>query len=335
MASKFPLPSKEDNLSYNLEDLAGFDLTPVNPSDPSLNLTSLTRDNAQLLVNKLFTTLPLEQVVDKVKAGTTGGSGSGGATTVGVIRGSLACAKIPELRKPHVRLPRQKPVPKPKEPTRWEKFAAEKGIHKKKKSKLVRDEVTGEWGRAYGYGSIKQKAEKRNNWAVEEKGVVGGIGASAARHEDGDVFAKKKAEKQLETAKQKMRELRNKVEGAGFKMLPVQLESKSRYPMIHVCCPCLRNHSPPNTNTLSPPQNNKVPAARTLVAASRGSTRPSSARRPRPLPQGSLIAWRETRTRSSSVVRSTRLTPPSKSRTSAPPTRKPSIGWNGLTLRSR
>ena len=39
------------------------------------------------------------------------------------------------------RLPREKPVPKPRPPTKWEKYAREKGINKRKKDKKVWDDI--------------------------------------------------------------------------------------------------------------------------------------------------------------------------------------------------
>jgi Ribosome biogenesis regulatory protein (RRS1) len=60
--------------------------------------------------------------------------------------------KLVELPEPTMRLPRAKPLPKPKPLTKWEKFAKEKGIVKKKRSKLVFDEATQDWKRRHGYG---------------------------------------------------------------------------------------------------------------------------------------------------------------------------------------
>jgi hypothetical protein len=48
-------------------------------------------------------------------------------------------------------LPREKPAPKPKPLTRWEKFAKEKGIAKKKKDLMVYDEQSKEWKPRFGY----------------------------------------------------------------------------------------------------------------------------------------------------------------------------------------
>ena len=55
------------------------------------------------------------------------------------------------LPKPTTVLPREKPIPKPKPLTKWQKFAQKKGIVKKKRSKLVYDEDADEWRRRHGY----------------------------------------------------------------------------------------------------------------------------------------------------------------------------------------
>lgn len=49
--------------------------------------------------------------------------------------------RLAMLPDPTMRLPREKPLPKPRELTKWEKFAQKKGIVKKKRSKLQYDEV--------------------------------------------------------------------------------------------------------------------------------------------------------------------------------------------------
>lgn len=76
-------------------------------------LSNLTRDNTQILINEIWQ-LPTERVdeciVAKLPTSTTG---------------------LPRLRK----------VPGPKLMTKWEKFAQEKGITKKKKDKKVYDET--------------------------------------------------------------------------------------------------------------------------------------------------------------------------------------------------
>ena len=63
-------------------------------------------------------------------------------------------------------LPREKPVPQPKAPTKWELFAAKKGIkNKKKDGKLVYDEATGEWVPKWGYKGKNKDLD--DQWLVE------------------------------------------------------------------------------------------------------------------------------------------------------------------------
>jgi regulator of ribosome biosynthesis len=64
---------------------------------------------------------------------------------------SVPEGRVAQLPPPTTALPRAKPLPKPREPTRWEKFATRKGIVKKKRSALVFDEQEQEWRRRYGY----------------------------------------------------------------------------------------------------------------------------------------------------------------------------------------
>merc|ERR1719215_498300 len=80
---------------------------------------------------------------------------------------------------------------------------------KRKRSKLVFDEASGDWKPRWGYKSAKSSQDKVNNWAIEVK--------------DGqdpfeNPFEKQAAEKKLFIARQKMREVRNKVEALGGKL---------------------------------------------------------------------------------------------------------------------
>lgn len=59
-----------------------------------------------------------------------------------------------KLPPPTTRLPREKPLPRPKPPTKWEEFAKKKGIQKKKKDKILFDEQTGTWKRRHGYDRV-------------------------------------------------------------------------------------------------------------------------------------------------------------------------------------
>jgi len=62
-------------------------------------------------------------------------------------------------------LPREKPLPKPKPLTKWEKFARAKGINKKKKDRLVFDEERQEWVPRWGFKGANKDIE--DQWLVE------------------------------------------------------------------------------------------------------------------------------------------------------------------------
>jgi regulator of ribosome biosynthesis len=48
-------------------------------------------------------------------------------------------------------IPREKHIPTDKAQTRWEKFALEKGIKKKKRERMVWDEDKKEWRPRFGF----------------------------------------------------------------------------------------------------------------------------------------------------------------------------------------
>lgn len=58
-----------------------------------------------------------------------------------------------QLPSPITPIPREKHLPRPKPPTKWETFAQKKGIKKRKRSKSVYDEQSGDWKRRHGYKS--------------------------------------------------------------------------------------------------------------------------------------------------------------------------------------
>ncbi|KAK6362884.1 Rhodanese- sulfurtransferase [Orbilia blumenaviensis] len=129
-------------LTYDLGHLTAFDPNPLPPLTPSTleqTLHSTARDAAQLLINQILTTVALKSTQDGVMA------------------------TLPE---PITQLPREKPVPKAKELTKWEQFAKKKGIAAKAKDgKMVYDEATGEWVPKWGYKGSNKGGE--DDWAVE------------------------------------------------------------------------------------------------------------------------------------------------------------------------
>jgi len=134
-------------------------------------LRNLARDNTQILINAIWS-LPTERVEDVI------------------------VAKFPP---PTTKLPREKPLPKPKEMTKWEKYAKEKGIvKKKKKDRMVWDDVVQKWVPQFGYKKIKVEEEK--NWMIPLK--------SNADPEE-DPFQKLAQEKSERVAKNELQRLRN------------------------------------------------------------------------------------------------------------------------------
>ena len=168
---------KEDNLAYDLRHLVACDITPVHGGS---DIKSVSTENVQLLVSHLFQ-LPRE------------------TTEVGpVVR--LDKLEFVEM------MPRMMPLPKPKVKSRWDKFAEERGVDKKKRSRIVWDEASKDWVPRWGANSVKHKAEKQN-WLIE-------VPANSSE----DPFEKKRVAAQLVSAKQKLREARNKVEISGERL---------------------------------------------------------------------------------------------------------------------
>merc|ERR1712156_759004 len=96
-------------------------------------------------------------------------------------------------------LPREKPVPKPKPMTKWEKYAKEKGIEKKKKKeRLVWDDVVQMWIPQFGYKKAQAEADK--NWAIPVK----------HNHDPNeDPYEKMAEDKKEKVAKNELQRLRN------------------------------------------------------------------------------------------------------------------------------
>jgi len=146
-------------------------------------LLDLARDNVQLLVNKLWE-LPSETVEDAV---------------------------VVKLPAPRTRIPREKPVPAPQEKTRWEKFAAMKGIQKKKKGRMVFDEQSKEYKPRWGYNRANDDTK---DWLIP-------VPDQADPSED--QFEKRMKAKKERIAKNELQRLRNlarnmkgKVPGVGL-----------------------------------------------------------------------------------------------------------------------
>ncbi|XP_053322361.1 ribosome biogenesis regulatory protein homolog [Spea bombifrons] len=187
---------KELDLQFDLGNMLAIDPNPprtgtLSQQNREGGLRALARDNTQLLINQLWN-LPSERVQEAV------------------------VVKLPE---PSTRLPREKPVPKPRAPTRWEEFAKLKGIQKKKKTNLVWDEVHKKWMRRWGYQRAKDNTKE---WLIE-------VPQTADPNED--QFQKRMNAKKERVAKNELNRLRNiarstkgKVPGVG--LTPAEQPSK-------------------------------------------------------------------------------------------------------------
>ncbi|KZT71506.1 RRS1-domain-containing protein [Daedalea quercina L-15889] len=132
---------KEIPLEVDVGFLTVTDLNPIDTEsyneDVEGYLKATARDGVQTLVSALFS-LPTTSSAD----------------------GPLA-----QLPPPITQLPRAKPLPKPKPPTKWEQFAKAKGIQKKRKDKKVWDEERQEWVDRWGWKGANKKEE--HQWLSE------------------------------------------------------------------------------------------------------------------------------------------------------------------------
>ncbi|KAI4275138.1 MAG: hypothetical protein LQ337_003431 [Flavoplaca oasis] len=125
--------------TFDLGNLLVNDANPLPPNPSPAHLSTAARDCAQALINQLLTTCPITSSSDGV---------------------------LMTLPPPTTPLPREKPLPAKKDQTKWEKFAAKKGIKdKKKEGKLVFDEETQEWVPKWGYKGRNKDGE--GDWIVE------------------------------------------------------------------------------------------------------------------------------------------------------------------------
>nr|AAI54207.1 Rrs1 protein [Danio rerio] len=188
---------KELDLEFDPGLLLAFDKNRLDTRDFKGNkredcLRSLARDNTQLLINEIWK-LPTERVDEVI------------------------VAKLPE---PTTKLPREKPAPKPKPPTKWGQFAKLKGIQKRKKTNLVWDEVHKEWKRRWGY---KRAKDDTKEWLIE-------VPATADPNED--QLAKRNKANKERVARNEYNRLKNvaraqKVKVPGTGLLPTSQQTKA------------------------------------------------------------------------------------------------------------
>jgi len=112
-----------------------------------------------------------------------------------------------QLPKKTTIFPRHKKIPiMSKQKTRWETFAASKGIQKKRRSRMVFDENKEDWVPRWGARSIKKNQDKEN-WAIELK---------PEERNNADPFRKKGLDKELRNEKENLQKLKNEDRKKGF-----------------------------------------------------------------------------------------------------------------------
>ncbi|KAJ1368753.1 Ribosome biogenesis regulatory protein [Parelaphostrongylus tenuis] len=142
--------------------------------DASENLLTRARDNAQYLYNKIWE-LNRKHTDEGVMA---------------------------ELPKSSFILPREKKIPEKKEPTKWEKYAALKGLAKRKRPRSfldiqVFDEASKEWKPTYGY---RRGNDDTKDWLIE---IPDGADPNK------DYFAERVEKKKERIAKNETQRLKN------------------------------------------------------------------------------------------------------------------------------
>jgi regulator of ribosome biosynthesis len=138
-------------------------LTPT-PSTLEADLAATARDGAQALLNQLLGTCPIASTPNGV------------LLSLPAIETRLPREKVRKKAPPsksHFKPKKltpllSQPLPAPAGQTKWERFAAKKGIKAKtsaQKQNLQYNEATGEWERKWGYKGANKAADSQ--WIVE------------------------------------------------------------------------------------------------------------------------------------------------------------------------
>ncbi len=109
-------------------------------------------------------------------------------------------------------MPRAKPVPVQKASTRWEKFAAAKGIQKVKKRRVEWNEEKSEYTPTWGYKNQGNKDKDLSNWIKEVPETGGLLLGVYSIDPNEDLFKKDRDEKKDRVQKNEMQQRRNREE---------------------------------------------------------------------------------------------------------------------------
>lgn len=165
-------------LDFDLGHLMATDNNPIENklynNDVNSFLLNLAREDTQLMINELFS-LPTRMENDFT---------------------------IAELPKPKTILPRAQKIPQPRMPTKWQRFAAKKGIQSSRntREKKVFDEAANEWRPRYGYKSKDNQGAAAGDWMVE---------LNDGQNADENVWKAKREAKKEKVAKNEVQRLKN------------------------------------------------------------------------------------------------------------------------------
>lgn len=130
---------------------------------------------------------------------------------------------VAALPEPVTQIPREKPLPKERAPTRWEKFAKDKGIKKRKRERVIYDEATREYKARYG---------SNRAGSLNDKLVMDHKPEELERYGAEDPFILEKMKKKQRVQKQKKQELVNRRRAASedTKHLPATVDITTNAP---------------------------------------------------------------------------------------------------------
>ncbi|KAL9647760.1 hypothetical protein ABK040_001376 [Willaertia magna] len=184
--------SSED-LDYDLGMLTCLDIHPIEQPITKQKLIESSRENVQFLLNKLFE-------LEGIRSDENG-----------------LLVKLPDTK---IHLPREKPVPKEKELTRWQQFMLSKGLKlksDKNREKLVYDAVHDEFRPRAGWGKANNKEE--TDWIIPAK-------EGDEKYED--PFLQRKIEKKERQQKLTKKQIKNIESGASTKEVKDAMKLKEK-----------------------------------------------------------------------------------------------------------
>lgn len=188
----------EGHLEYDLGNLMAYDPSPVDAA----SFQEGTEEACHGMATRIFQALTRQIFALPSEADSVG--------------------RLAELPPPTAVLPREKPLPKPRAPTKWEVFAQRKGIVKHKRSKMVLDDVTGEYKGRYGY--------KKANDPSEVPFIEAGPDEQTGVEDPFTRMAREKKDRVKKQERQQVQNLKASVKAGGAGALPPTLRLAASLP---------------------------------------------------------------------------------------------------------